>query len=276
MLAAALLGAATLGLSACADDGGPSVPGAQAAEPGTGVRSASPAAGSLRGGTEVALTGTGLQGVTAARIGGVEAVVRRATATRVVLTAPASVDYRPGAAEVALLDAGGATVATATWTYRAVDGVDRQLQYLLTYWKEYNPAYQPLGTTDCVDFASQSLLQRGWQQQGAWTHAEDVYRSGAAWISSTAFRDFMGAHPELGEALTDDQRDRVRLGDVVQFDWDRSGDRDHTGVVTRITRDGDAVRIFYAGHTKDSDYRSVDDSITVDHPGGVAHYWSLR
>ena len=271
-----MLGAVSVSLSACADDGGPSAPDAQAADLRKRVQAASPASGSLRGGTRVTLRGIGLGQVTSVLIGGEEAPLVQASATSVVVVAPASVDYRPGSAQVRLRDAKGATVATTAWRYRAVDGVDRQLQYLLTYWKDYNPAYQPLGTTDCVDFASQSLLQRGWQQQGAWVHAEDVYHSGAAWVSSTAFRDFMVAHPELGEALTDDQRDRVKLGDVVQFDWDRSGDRDHTGVVTRITRDGDSTRIFFAGHTKDSDYRSVDDSITTDHPGGIAHYWSLR
>ena len=146
---------------------------------------------------------------------------------------------------------------------------------ILTYWKDYNPAYQRLGDTDCVDFTSQSLVERGWEQQGAWTHAEQVALSGAAWISSTAFRDFMAAHPELGTPLSDDERDRVRLGDVVQFDWDGTGDRDHTGVVTRITREDGRIRIGFAGHTKDSDYRDVDDAITVDHPGGAAFYWSL-
>ena len=67
----------------------------------------------------------------------------------------------------------------------------------------------------------------------------------------------------------------MKPGDVVQFDWDGTGDRDHTGVVTRVAHDGGRIRIAFAGHTKDSDYRDVDDAITVDHPGGTAYYWSL-
>jgi hypothetical protein len=29
------------------------------------------------------------------------------------------------------------------------------------------------------------------------------------------------------------------------------------------------------GHNEDSDYRDLDEAITVDHPGGVGHFWSL-
>ena len=261
-------------LLGCADDGGPSVPGARADERGPTAAAVTAGGGSLRGGAAV-LRGSGLQTATSARFGDAEAVPVRARATAAALTVPAAVDYVAGPVPVRLLDATGAVVAATTWRYRPVDGVDRQLAYVLRYWQDYNPAYQRLGDTDCVDFASQSLLERGWREQGAWTHAEQVHLSGAAWVSSTAFRDFMAARPELGTALTDDQRDRVRLGDVVQFDWDGTGDRDHTGVVTRITRTADGIRIGFAGHTKDSDYRDVDDSITVDHPGGRAFYWSL-
>lgn len=260
------------GLAACSGTTGSSSVTASTAAPA--VRRATPAVASVRGGTRLELRGSGLASVSAVRIAGSEIAVTSSTADRVVLSAPGSTDFASGAVEATLL-AGASAVASTRITYGPVDGIDEQLQYLLTYWKRYNPDYEPLGTTDCVDFASQSLLARGWRQQGSWTHAAAVAESGGAWISSTLFRDFMTAHPELGTALTDDQRAKVRLGDVVQFDWDGTGDRDHTGVVTRITRDGEAIRIGFAGHTTDSDYRDVDDAITKDHPGGTAYYWSL-
>jgi len=264
------------GLAGCAapsgDRGRDGAPVAAASE-GSAVR-ASPATVSVRGGTEVAVRGSGLAKVTAVRIDGVDVPVSSAREDRVVFTAPGSPDFADRSV-AASLRAGSAAVGSATLRFGAVDGVDRQLQYLLRYWKDYNPDYQPLGTTDCVDFTSQSLLERGWKQQGLWTHAESVAQSGGAWISSTMFRDFMHAHPELGTALTDDERARVKLGDVVQFDWDGTGDRDHTGVVTRVVTEGGRTRIAFAGHTTDSDYRDVDDAITKDHPGGRAFYWSL-
>jgi hypothetical protein len=264
------------GLTACAGEPGGargSAPVAAASE-GSGVHATSPAVVSVRGGTQVEVRGAGLAKVTAVRIDGVDVPVSSARADRVVFSAPGSPDFADRSV-AASLRAGAAAVGSATLRFGAVDGVDRQLQYLLRYWKDYNPDYQPLGTTDCVDFASQSLLERGWKQQGLWSHAESVAQSGGAWISSTMFRDFMTAHPELGTALTDDERAKVKLGDVVQFDWDGTGDRDHTGVVTRVVTEGGRTRILFAGHTTDSDYRDVDDAITKDHPGGRAFYWSL-
>ena len=46
---------------------------------------------------------------------------------------------------------------------------------------------------------------------------------------------------------------------------------------TRVVRSSNGhIEIDFAGHTNDSDYRSVDTAITKDHPGGVAYYWSLK
>lgn len=277
MLLAVGAAVAGVGLAGCAPtpERGAAGPVAAATTPGgPSVSAVSPASVSLRGGTRVSVRGSGLAGVTAVRVRDTEVAVAAASDTRLVFTAPGSTDFASGTATAHLL-AGGTSVAMAALQFAPVDGIDRQLQYLLTYWKDYNPAYQRLGATDCVDFASQSLLERGWREQGEWRHAEEVAASGGAWISSTLFRNFMAEHPELGTARTDDERAAVRLGDIVQFDWDGTGDRDHTGVVTRITTEGDAIRIGFAGHTLDSDYRDVDQAITEDHPGGTAYYWSL-
>ena len=155
--------------------------------------------------------------------------------------------------------------------------VTAQLAYVLKHWKHYNTAdYGVVPDNDCVDFASQSLIVRGWKMDHDWWSegtGEDFDFS-SAWVSSTAFRDYL-AKSGRAKALTDAQRDQVKLGDIVQFDWDDSGDRDHTAVVTRITGSGDTIKIYYAGHTDDTDYRSVDWAITVNHPGASVYYWSI-
>jgi hypothetical protein len=153
-----------------------------------------------------------------------------------------------------------------------------QVKYVLAHWSEYNTAeFETLGEDDCVNFTSQGLLARGWAQTDEWFYGADgVYSSSAAWRSSTAFRDYLRDHPELATALDDSQRDQVVPGDIVQFDWDNSGDRDHTGTVTKVVKgSGGQVTVYFAGHTTDSDYRSVDDAITVDHPGASVFYWHL-
>ncbi|MBG6212466.1 MAG: amidase domain-containing protein [Cryobacterium sp.] len=157
--------------------------------------------------------------------------------------------------------------------------VTAQVDYALAHWKleNYNAAaWGVLGENDCVNFASQAMIARGWTMDGVWSSPKNgnAYDASAAWRSSTAFMNYI-ASTGKATALTDQQRDRVKVGDIAQFDWDNTGDRDHTGIVTRVERVGDTISISFAGHTLDSDYRSVDTAITVDHPGGRAYYWSV-
>jgi hypothetical protein len=155
--------------------------------------------------------------------------------------------------------------------------VQAQLDYALAHWNEYNTdQYGVITGTDCVNFTSQALIERGWTMDDAWyaSGTGSDFDFSSPWVSSTAFMNYV-ADTGRATALTDDQRDQVRLGDVVQFDWDNSGDRDHTAIVSRIEGTGDDIEIFYVGHTDDTDYRSVDVAITENHPGGTAYYWSI-
>ena len=167
---------------------------------------------------------------------------------------------------------------TATTAPVEVDAaVQAQLDYALRYWNDYNTdEYGVVDGNDCVNFTSQSLIARGWTMDEDWwtSGTGSDFDFSAPWVSSTAFMNYM-AESGRATALTDDQRDQVKLGDVVQFDWDNSGDRDHTGIVSRIEGSGDDIVIYYAGHTDDSDYLSVDFAITDKHPGGTAYYWSI-
>ena len=203
----------------------------------------------------------------------------------------AAVQPKPDSADAAAKDSTTDTEASATdttSTERIVPAeaaapvpVDAQAQaqvsYMLAHWTDYNPdAYGVITDNDCVNFTSQSLIERGWTMDDQW-YAEGTgsdFVTSSPWISSTAFRDYV-AQSGRATALTDDQRDQVKIGDVAQFDWDNSGDRDHTGVVTRIEGSGDDIQIYYAGHTDDTDFRSVDYAITEKHPGATAYYWSI-
>ncbi|MGR0219079.1 amidase domain-containing protein [Agromyces sp. ZXT2-6] len=151
-----------------------------------------------------------------------------------------------------------------------------QLDYVLAYWSDYNDEeWGVLEGNDCVNFTSQALAVRGWEQNDDWYHGGDPYASSPTWRSSTAMRDWLMTRPDLATPLDDSRRDEVQLGDIVQFDWDVSGDRDHTGIVTRIERGDDGVKVYFAGHTLDSDYRDVDVAITEEHPGAAVYYWRL-
>ena len=159
------------------------------------------------------------------------------------------------------------------------DGVADQLSYAFEHWDDTaSETFGYIDENDCVNFTSQTLPARGWVEDDEWWYdgSGDAYSSADAWISSTAMRDYLEEHPERATALTDDERASVKVGDVVQFDWDDSGDRDHTGIVTSVEEELDgSITILYAGHTDPTWDRSVDWAITELHPGGVAYYWSI-
>jgi VanZ family protein len=152
--------------------------------------------------------------------------------------------------------------------------VGRQLEYVADHWSDRNiDEYGSLGDTDCVNFASQSLIARGWPQSDEWWHsnAGGVHSYSPAWISSGAMANWLAGHPELAAFVDDSQRGDVALGDIVQFDWDSDGAVDHTGIVNSV--DGSEIR--YASHSNDRESQSVDAAIEMDGRGGTISYWHL-
>ena len=87
-------------------------------------------------------------------------------------------------------------------------------------------------------------------------------------------RDWLTSRPDLATPLDDSQRGLVKVGDIAQFDWDGSGDRDHTAVVTRVEHSADGTKVWVGGHTKDADYWDVDEALA--NGGGSVHYFSIR
>ncbi|AMB59749.1 amidase domain-containing protein [Microterricola viridarii] len=177
---------------------------------------------------------------------------------------------KPGALPITPAAAPASAPALLSFEYLPDPRVTAQTDYLLQHWSNYNLDYTPIYDNDCANFTSQGLIARGWQMDESWNYSNGA--GSAAWISSTAFQHYMEAHPERGTALGDDQRASVKVGDIAQFDWDGSGDRDHTSTVTRVDKTAAGVTIYVAGHSKDSDYWNVDEAISG---GGSVYYWSL-
>lgn len=184
-----------------------------------------------------------------------------------------------GVGALALL-AGGAVVGWRAIPYvppgeQAVRpaSVVRELAYVQRYWRHPNAAYGDFGGTDCVNFTSQALHARGWPMTAEWGTSTVLGRHAATrtWVSSTAMMHWLASRPDLAVAVDDAHRDRVAVGDVVQFDWDASGDRDHTAVVSRV--DGRTIEV--AEHSPAGYDDSVDRLIAAHGGHGVIHYWHL-
>ncbi|WP_431279110.1 amidase domain-containing protein [Leifsonia poae] len=284
---AAGIAATALLLTGCASQPSPAATAAEgasnstekAAEPTT-IKSVSPATGSISGGT-VTIAGTNLAGVKAVDIGGQAAVVQKATEAQVVVTAPAAVNFQPATVAVSVTADNGKTVASENaYSYQVQTPVDKQMNYALTYWKNYNSAewgnLNPVGG-DCANFVSQGLIARGWTQTAAWYNKNAAAKWSPSWGYVPAMDNYFRANAaSLG--LTEysfDQRDKIKVGDIVMFDWNNNNSLDHVQVVSAVQNVGGKIVIKMAGHNEDSDYRDLDEAITVDHPGGTGHFWSL-
>ncbi|MEB0266567.1 amidase domain-containing protein [Cryobacterium sp. 10I5] len=178
------------------------------------------------------------------------------------------------AGEAAATVSAAASVSALTFQYVPDPRITAQVDYVRAHWSSYNSAvYGSIGGNDCVNFTSQSLIARGWTMDAEWSYSPAGAGYSTAWSSSTAFAAYLSAHPERATPLTAGQSDRVKVGDIVQFDWDRSGDKDHTGIVTRVVKDASGTHIYYAGHTEDSLDKSVEESLA--NTGGTVSYWSV-
>ena len=242
---------------------------------------ASVAVGSLTGGTRVTLAGSGLSNVVGVTVGTVPATsISVDSDGAVTFVTPAAVDYQPNNAPIVLTAADGSTVdAGREFSYEALTPVDRQLQYAFTYWKDYNlDEWSVFSDNDCGNFVNQTLVARGWEQSEDWY--SDYATTGdysLSWIRGNEMDDYLDSRPDTTRVeLTD--RASVKLGDVVMFDWDPGDDNgvDHTMLVSRIDTNPDGtIAIELAGHTVDAQYRDLDYAITVENPGGTAHFYSI-
>jgi hypothetical protein len=284
------LGIAAVGgvafLSACAGVGGGSTgsgtgpaDAAPTPEPTT-VSGLSPATGSLVGGTTVTISGTNLGGVTSAMIGGVAVLVSAVDGTSATFVTPAAGNFETSSAAVALTAANGTILTDAgTFAYDALSPVDRQMQYMFRYWQDYNlEEWGEFPDNDCGNFVNQALIERGWVQNEDWY--SDYATTGAynfSWIRGNAMDDYFASRPDTTRIAFAD-RAQVKIGDVVMFDWDPQNDNgvDHTMTVSGVSTKADGTpEIKLVGHTVDAQYRDFDTAITVDNPGGTAHFWGI-
>jgi hypothetical protein len=296
--AAAVLGAVALLLAGCTAapaDSGASAGGTGSVGGGTSsdapaaetaaapaVTAVAPAELSVGGGTAVTIEGSGLADVTSVTFNGTPGTdLAVQSDTSVTVVAPRSTDFQPAAADIKVLQ-GDAPVAStaAAVAYTVQTPVDRQLTYALAHWNNYNLAeygdMNPIGG-DCVNFVSQTLLQRGWTMTDEWHNTSGGADHTAAWIHVPTFDRWLRAHQkELGiTPLTIEQRDQVKPGDIVVFDWNLNDSLDHTQIVSAVNMVDGKQQILMAGHNLDHNYRDFDNTITVEHPGAYAAFWSV-
>jgi hypothetical protein len=280
--------AALLTLAGCSTPAPASDPSAAAVQVKPSVASVTPTTASVSQQRTVTITGRDLSQVKTVEFGSVPAKVRAvdspaagSTAT-IKVTAPPAVDFQSGPVTITLKNAKGKVVAAKddVYSYAAKTGVDKQLQYAMTYWQNYNTAqYGDLNSVggDCANFVSQTLVARGWPMTDEWYNHDAAADWSPAWGYVPAMDEYFAQNAaQLGlQELSFDQRDKVALGDVAIFDWDNDGSPDHTQIVTAIKKVNGVIKIEMASHNDDGPYRDLDELITQQHPGAIGHFWHL-
>jgi hypothetical protein len=255
-------------------------PAASAAPVAVAVSALEPATGSVSGGTTVTVSGSGLGKATGVTVGGVAATgVTVTDDNSLSFVAPAALNYTPAAADVVVLEGEKPIGVPTSFTYAVETGLDAQMSYAMAHWSTYNEAewgnLNPVGG-DCANFVSQTLIQRGWTQSDAWHNKGAGAKWTPTWGYVPAMDDWFASSqgPDV-ERLSLDQRDQVKVGDVAMFDWNKNDTPDHVMIVSKVFTEGDKTVIQLVGHNKDFDYRDLDNTITVEHPGGNAWFWSI-
>ncbi|NUU13544.1 CHAP domain-containing protein [Curtobacterium pusillum] len=172
----------------------------------------------------------------------------------------------------------GSAIATTTLAYAALTDVDRQLEYAMAHWKDYNTAeygtMNPIGG-DCANYVSQTLIARGWKQRSDWYNRDAGAAHSATWTYCPTMDPWLTANAaEFGLTRRSlDERDKVKVGDIVFYDWNDNDSPDHTTIVSEVFTEPDGtIRIKSASHNQDGPYRDLDEMITVQHPGGTAWF----
>lgn len=247
------------------------------------VTAAEASTAELSGGAVVTLEGIALDGLTEVTVGGVRAEFEVTSPTTATVTVPPAAAYDPGAALVEAWQ-GQRRVESVDVevVYETQSPVDHQLAYAFDHWNDYNLAqygdFNAWGG-DCMNFVSQTLVARGWQPTEDWFN--DAQESWApAFVHVPSFDAWLESHPEYGATrLGLDEREQVKIGDVVLIDWEGDGSLDHAQVVSRITTLADgSIRIAMVGHNLDSDYRDLDVALSPagqGQPGATAFFWSI-
>jgi hypothetical protein len=127
----------------------------------------------------------------------------------------------------------------------------------LTYWSKYNKSYRSF-SNDCTNFVSQAVRAGGWPQISGWYRSTNYWWYNSlnqtwTWVNAHYWALFTYYRPRANMAryISD-----MRVGDILEADWNADGDIDHAMVVTGKTS-SDIYLTYHSNNTKNKPFREL-------------------
>lgn len=153
---------------------------------------------------------------------------------------------------------GTATIAAYNYTAMA--------DYAKRYWSNYNTAYRAY-TNDCTNFISQAMRAGGWGFVGSgyWDRTDNSkwYYGSYTWTTSYSWagaENWYWFARNSGRTYGLSSVWYMGLADVLQIDFDRNGNIDHTMIVTKVDLAGQRYMTYHTNNTLNRSLSSILDS----------------
>lgn len=143
----------------------------------------------------------------------------------------------------------------------------KMVAYADKHWDRHNSAYRTYGT-DCTNFVSQALRAGGWGPRGAvaprtsnkfWFYGSSTLTTSYSWAAAENWYWFAKKHSKRTKILNNVWK--LAKADVLQADWGRDNNIDHTMIVTKKHRGTP----YLTYHTSDTHNKSLKKLLS-DHP----------
>ena len=145
---------------------------------------------------------------------------------------------------------------------------NKMVAYADRYWDRHNGAYRTYGN-DCTNFISQAMLAGGWGPKGGaliqrtsnkyWFYGPAKVFTSYTWAGAENWYWFAKKHAKRTKIL--DSVWRLAKSDVLQADWTRNNNIDHSMIVTKKFQGTP----YLTYHTGDTHNKSLSKLLS-DHP----------
>jgi len=143
-------------------------------------------------------------------------------------------------------------------------------RYADLWWNQENPSYVAVGD-DCTNFISQCLraghlpMSKFDNRSRGWWYRDETTLQQEGWSYSWAVSNALFTYLITAvKAETTDSADKLRMGDIIFYDWDGRGTFHHSTIVTDFDAKGNPLVNAHTDNSFRRPYRYLDSRAFTD------------